>query len=61
MARLTDVAAPQGLMAVFSRPATTAPREDSIPLIVYLDQVKQPGELSHVILYLFDIKSELKF
>ena len=44
MMRLTEVTTPQGIMAVFDRPAyIPSSREDTIPLIIYLDQVGNPG------------------
>ncbi|XP_063676630.1 rRNA methyltransferase 3, mitochondrial-like [Bolinopsis microptera] len=50
MARLTEVTTPQGIMAVFDRPAYIPPsRVDTIPLIIYLDQVGNPGNLGTII------------
>ena len=44
MARLSDVATSQGVMAVFDRPASISTYQgQSIPLIIYLDQINNPG------------------
>ena len=45
MAKLTAVVSPQGVMAVFDRPAPLNFPGDReyIPLIVYMDEVRDPG------------------
>lgn len=50
MAKLSDVATSQGVMAVFDRPSTISTYQGkSIPLIVYLDQIGNPGNLGTII------------